>query len=89
MAVKEKVTVTLPPEVMEAVRDEAPPRGLSQFIAEAVTYYVEHRRRQALRERLIAGYQAAAGRDRAIAEEWQPLEEEAWQAAAEPDEDQP
>ncbi len=35
--------------------------------------------RSALRERLIAGYQARAGRDQALAEEWRPLEEEVWE----------
>ena len=35
--------------------------------------------RSALRERLTAGYQARAGRDQALAEEWRPLEEEVWE----------
>jgi len=86
---KEKVTLTLPSEVMDAVREEAAPRGYSRFIAEAVTYYVQEQRRQALRERLIAGYQATAERDQALAEEWRPLEEEVWQEGVEPVEDQP
>lgn len=89
MSRKEKVTLTLPSEVMDAVRQEAAPRGYSRFIAEAVTYYVQEQRRQALRERLIAGYQATAERDQALAEEWRPLEEEAWQKGVEPVEDQP
>lgn len=84
MSQKEKVTLTLPSEVMDAVREEAAPRGHSKFIAEAVTYYIQERRRLALRERLIAGYQASAERDQALAEEWRPLEEEAWQEAIEP-----
>ena len=84
MSPKEKVTLTLPSEVMEAVREEAEPRGYSKFIAEAVTYYVQERRRSALRERLIAGYQAGAERDRALAEEWRHVEEEVWREAADP-----
>lgn len=75
---KEKITLTLPSEVMDAVREEAAPRGYSKFIAEAVTYYVQERRRSALRERLIAGYQASARRDQALAEGWRPAEEEVW-----------
>ena len=78
MSQKEKVTLTLPSEVMDAVREEAEPRGYSKFIAEAVTYYIQEQRRSALRERLIAGYQAEAERDQALAEEWRPAEEEAW-----------
>jgi hypothetical protein len=81
---KEKVTLTLPSEVMGAVREEAPPRGYSRFIAEAVTFFIQERRRMALRERLIAGYQAGAQRDRALAEEWRPVEEEVWEKYVEP-----
>lgn len=84
MTQKEKVTLTLPTEVMDAVREEAPPRGYSKFISEAVVYYVQERRRTALRERLIAGYQAGAERDQVLAEGWRPLEEEVWQEHVEP-----
>jgi metal-responsive CopG/Arc/MetJ family transcriptional regulator len=84
---KEKVTLTLPSEVMDAVREEAEPRGHSRFIAEAVTYYVQERRRLALRERLIAGYQADAKRDQVLAEEWRHAEEEVWPEYSETVED--
>ena len=84
MARKEKVTLTLPAEVMRAVREEAEPRGYSKFIAEAVTYYIQRRRRSALRERLIAGYQASAERDQALAEEWRYAEEEVWREGVDP-----
>jgi metal-responsive CopG/Arc/MetJ family transcriptional regulator len=81
---REKVTLTLPSEVMDAVREEAEPRGYSKFIAEAVTFYIQEQRRSALRDRLIAGYQASAERDQALAEEWRHAEEEVWQATVEP-----
>jgi metal-responsive CopG/Arc/MetJ family transcriptional regulator len=81
---KEKVTLTLPSEVMNAVREEAEPRGYSKFIAEAVTYYIQEQRRMALRERLIAGYQGDAERDQALAEEWRPAEEEVWRETVDP-----
>jgi metal-responsive CopG/Arc/MetJ family transcriptional regulator len=84
MSQKEKVTLTLPSEVMDAVREEAEPRGYSKFIAKAVTYYIQEQRRSALRERLIAGYQASAEHDRALAEEWRHAEEEVWQETADP-----
>lgn len=84
MSQKVKVTLTLPTEVMDAVRREASPRGYSKFIAEAVVYFIEERGRRALRERLIAGYRARAGRDQALAEEWRPLEEEVWEEYIEP-----
>jgi metal-responsive CopG/Arc/MetJ family transcriptional regulator len=81
---KEKVTLTLPSEVMDAVREEAEPRGYSKFIAEAVTYYIQEQRRIALRERLIEGYQASAERDQALAEEWHHAEEEVWRDPVDP-----
>jgi metal-responsive CopG/Arc/MetJ family transcriptional regulator len=84
---KEKVTLTLPSEVMDAVREEAEPRGYSKFIAEAVTYYIQEQRRLALRERLIAGYQASADHDQELAEQWRPLEEEVWREYVEPPEE--
>jgi len=67
MTRKEKVTLTLPTEVMDEVCKEATPHGYSKFIAE--------RRRRALRERLIAGYQTRAKSDQSLAKEWRPLEE--------------
>ena len=84
MSQKEKVTLTLPSEVMDAVREEAEPRGYSKFIAEAVIYYIQEQRRSALRERLIAGYQASAERDQALSEEWRHAEEEVWREIADP-----
>ena len=86
MSQKEKVTLTLPSEVMDAVREEAEPRGYSRFIAEAVTYYIQEQRRLALRERLIAGYQASAERDQELAEEWRPAEDGVCREAVDPTE---
>jgi hypothetical protein len=86
---KEKVTLTLPAEVMDAVRKEAEPRGYSKFVAEAVSYYIQERRRAALRERLMAGYQADAERDQALAEEWRSAEEDVWRDAVDPMEQGP
>lgn len=78
MSATEKVTLTLPQELMQEVRARTPARGHSKFIAEAVEYYIERQRLIELRERLIAGYQANAEADAAIAAEWAPLEDEAW-----------
>jgi hypothetical protein len=87
MSQKEKVTLTLPAEIMDAVREEAEPRGYSKFIAEAVAFYVQGRRR-APRVRLIAGYQATAEQDQALAQDWRPLEEEGWHRSVEPMEEE-
>lgn len=69
---------------MDAVREEAEPRGYSQYIAKAVTYYIQEQRRIALRERLIAGYQASAERDQELAEDWRKVEEQVWQEHVSP-----
>ena len=78
MIAKEKVTLTLPLDLMEAVRTLAAPRQQSQFIADAIAYFIAEKQRKSLRTRLIAGYQANAGADAAIAAEWSTQEEEAW-----------
>ena len=77
MMTKEKVTLTLPLNLMEAVRTLAPPRQQSQFIAEAIEYFIAEKQRKSLRERLIAGYQTNAAADAEIAAEWSNLEDEA------------
>ncbi len=78
MNAPEKVTLTLPHELMQEVRARSSARGQSKFVAEAVQYYIERRRLIELRDRLIAGYQANAEADAAMAAEWAPLEDEAW-----------
>ncbi len=78
MITKEKVTLTLPLDLMEAVRTLAPPRQQSQFIAEAIAYFIAEKQRKSLRTRLIAGYQTNAVADAEIAAEWSSLEDEAW-----------
>jgi len=77
MITKEKVTVTLPKELMNEVRAIAPARGYSQFIAEALTFFIKERRRKELRERLIEGYKANATADAELAAEWSATEDEA------------
>lgn len=78
MAVKEKVTLTLPRDLMETVREMASPRGQSQFVAEAVEYFIEEKRRQTLREKLIEGYKAMAEESLAITKEWEQVGDETW-----------
>lgn len=79
MITTEKITITLPTDLMVAVRTLAPACRQSQFIAEAIRAYIADQERKTLRKRLIAGYQANAA-DAGLAAEWQPIEDEAWQA---------
>ncbi len=78
MLATEKVTLTLPADLMAAVRAMSPARRQSQFIAEAIRAYIAEQQRQALRDRLMAGYQANADADAALAAEWEAVEDETW-----------
>jgi len=77
---KEKVTLTLPKTLINAVRAHTSPRGHSKFIAEAIQYYLDKLHQEALEAQLIAGYQANSSRDLAVSQEWEGIEEEAWSA---------
>lgn len=80
MQVKRKrVNISLPVPVLEVLDEFAPRHRRSQFIAEAVMHYAEGIKARELAERLKAGYLARAERDRQIAEEWYPLEQEAYE----------
>ena len=78
MAAKEKVTLSLPSELIAQVRAVAPERGQSEFIAEAIRYYLSARQRRALRERLADGYQTHAAEDAKLSEIWRAADDEAW-----------
>lgn len=86
MIEKEKVTLVLPSELMAQVRALVPPRRQSEFIAEALGYYLAANQRRALRERLMTGYRAYAGEDLALTAEWQAVDDEAWLSELWPDE---
>lgn len=68
------------PDATVAVLDRVAAKGArSRFIDRAVRHYVQTQSKENLREQLKAGYRANAERDLAMAAEWFPLEEEAWQ----------
>lgn len=73
MIAKEKVTLTLPLDLIEAVRTYATPGQQSQFIAQAIESFIAEKQRKSLRKRLIAGYQANASADIEIAAAWSKL----------------
>ena|SRR5437868_6520078 len=78
-AMSKRINIILPEKTVN-VLDRVTTRGnRSRFIDRAVLHYIESQGRQSLREQLKAGYRANAERDLAIATEWFPLEEEAWQ----------
>ena len=76
-----RVNVILP-DTTAAVLDRVAPRGMrSSFISAAVLHYVRTRSKENLRERLKQEALAHAARDLELAQEWFPLEEEAWRIA--------
>jgi CopG family transcriptional regulator/antitoxin EndoAI len=75
-----RINIILPDKTV-AVLDRVASKGTrSRFIDRAVRHYLETQGRANLREQLKAGYRANAERDLAMAAEWFPLEEEAWNA---------
>ncbi len=74
-----RINVILP-DATVAVLDRVAPKGnRSRLISKAVLYYVKSQSAENLTESLKRGYLANAARDLEIAQEWFPLEEEAWQ----------
>jgi CopG family transcriptional regulator/antitoxin EndoAI len=77
-----RINVILPEETVRVLNRIAPKGSRSRVISDAVMHYVSTRSKTNLAEQLKAGALANAKRDMAIAEEWFPLEEGAWQRTA-------
>ena len=76
-----RINVILPDKTL-SILDRVTMKGSrSQFISQSVLHFVETQGKQSLRERLKREALANAERDLAIAAEWFPLDEEAWQTA--------
>jgi CopG family transcriptional regulator/antitoxin EndoAI len=73
-----RINISLPEETLHLIDRVAAKGDRSQFIAEAVRHYVTRTARARLRKRLKEGAVRRAARDRALAEDWVLLEEEAW-----------
>ena len=77
-----RINVILPEKTV-TVLDRVTTKGnRSRFIDQAVLHYIEVQGKASLREQLKAGYRASASDDLAIAAEWFPLEEEAFETLA-------
>jgi CopG family transcriptional regulator/antitoxin EndoAI len=74
-----RINVVLPVETIKVLDRVAPKGSRSRLIAKAVLHYLESKAKGNLAERLKAGALANARRDLEIAQEWFPLDEEAWQ----------
>jgi CopG family transcriptional regulator / antitoxin EndoAI len=74
-----RINVILPAETVKVLDRVAPKGNRSRLIDQAVLFYVRTKSRENLRERLKKGYLANAKENLKLAQEWFPLEEEAWQ----------
>jgi CopG family transcriptional regulator/antitoxin EndoAI len=74
-----RINIILPVETIKVLDRVAPKGNRSRLISEAVMHYVTSRARTNLAEQLKQGALANAQRDLEIAQEWFPVDEEAWQ----------
>ncbi len=74
-----RINVVLPEETMQVLDRVAPKGSRSRLISDAVIYYVNARARRNVAEQLREGAMSNARRDLDLAQEWFPLEEQAWQ----------
>ena len=73
------LNITLPEETIKLIDQLTPKGDHSQFINEAVQYYITQKALADLREQLKEGAIRRAKRDLELTEEWFDLEEEACQ----------
>ena len=77
-----RINVILPEETVRVLDRVASKGNRSRLISDAVLHYVSTVGKTNLAEQLKAGALANATRDIEIAQEWFPLEEEAWLSQA-------
>lgn len=75
----QRVNISLPEETLRLIDRVVGKGDRSHLIDRAVRAYVSKRSRAELRKLIVEGAKRRAERDLRIAEEWFPLEEEAWQ----------
>ena len=75
----QRINVILPDSTLKVLDRVAGKGDRSRFISQAVLHYVQTHGAANLRERLKQGALANAKLDLKIAEEWSPVEQEAWQ----------
>ena len=76
-----RVNITLPEETVRLIDRVATKGDRSRLIAEAVTYFVRATGRARLRKKLREGAIRRADRDLQLAQDWFPLDGEAWRRA--------
>lgn len=74
-----RLNITLPEQTVRLMDRIAGKGRRSSLIDRAIRRYVKEETRANLRKQLSESYQAHAAFDLELAEEWFPMEEEAWQ----------
>jgi len=74
-----RLNITLPEQTVRLMDRVAGKGRRSGLIDRAVRRYVQEETRANLRKQLAESYQASAQSDLQLAEDWFPVEEEAWQ----------
>ncbi len=74
-----RLNITLPEKTVRRIDSVAKRGDRSRFIAAAVERYITEIGRIRLRKQIKEGALRSAERSQALANEWFPLEEEAWQ----------
>ncbi|KAM3093613.1 hypothetical protein ACKFKF_29075 [Phormidesmis sp. 146-12] len=77
------LNITLPEETVQLIDQLTQKGDLSQFINQAVNYYIHEKSKATLRKQLQEGAIRRADRDLNLTEEWFALEEEPWQSTPE------
>lgn len=76
---RRRINIVLPEATLKVLERVAPKGNRSRLISDAVLHYVTTRAKASLAERLKQGALVNAERDLAMAADWFPVDEEAWQ----------
>ena len=76
-----RINIVLPEETIRVLDRVAPRGNRSRLISEAIIHYVTAKAKGNLAEQLKKGALANAQRDLELAQDWFPIDEEAWQRA--------
>ena len=79
---RKRINIILRRDTLRLLDRLAQKGNRSAFVDRAVQFYVKEAARANLRKQIEEGAKVRATRDLAIAEEWFPLDEEAWQKHA-------
>ena len=73
---RKRINITLPEQTLELI-DQFGSEGRSEFTKEAVQSYAQRLGKAELKRKLKLAYIERADEDRAMAQDWEPLEREA------------